>query len=105
MNLATLVSSLVLAASTATAGLLVAPSSPLHATPQDGDSGFQVGPLCLGACGNETGNQTSPDGNETAPPPPSEPSSPPADGNQTAPPDDADTATCGVDIDDSREVE
>src|SRR5436853_119685 len=107
MNLATLVSSLVLAASTATAGLLVAP--PFHAAPQDGDGPIPL-PFCLGplgSCdapsGNGTGNQTAPPhGNQTAPPPAphGNQTAPPPAGNGTAPP-----KTCGVDIDDSRDVE
>jgi hypothetical protein len=103
MNLATLVSSLVLAASTATAGLLVAPPS-FHAAPQDGPAAgpsVQVGPLCVGVCGNGTGNQTAPppSGNQTRPPP---------QGNQTAPPPPTGNATasqtCGVDIRDGQNV-
>lgn len=110
MNLATLVSSLVLAASTATAGLLVAPSLPdLPASPQGGDGPtFGIGGdgWCIGACGNET----APDGNETAdgdeaspPPPPQDDQSPPSDeeGMEDAAPDE----TCGVEIDDSRDIE
>lgn len=111
MNLATLVSSLVLAASTATAGLLVAPSSPLSlpAAPQDGSGpsgpAVQVGPLCVGVCGNDTtpaGNSTA-DGNRTAPPPTplQNQTAPPPSDNQTSPP----AKTCGVDIDDSRDIE
>jgi hypothetical protein len=104
MNLATLVSSIVLAASTATAGLLVAPPS-FHAA-QDG-SGLQVGPLCVGVCGNETGNQTYPGGNETLPTPFGNSSSPPPEDNETAPPSDdgaAEAESCGVDIQDSQEM-
>jgi hypothetical protein len=107
MNLATLVSSIVLAASTATAGLLTAP---LHPAAQDGSGpGLQVGPLCFGSCDagaadNSTGNETAPppSGNQTAPPPPPQ-------GNETAPPSDEGTGeptqTCGVDIDDGGDVE
>lgn len=114
MNLATLVSSLVLAASTATAGLLVAPLPAFPASPH----GNPVGPICLGTCGNSTGNQTAPppgnqtvlpplptlnltgNGNGTSPPPQDNGTAPPPSGNQTAPP-----ATCGVDIEDMRDVE
>jgi hypothetical protein len=103
MNLATLVSSLVLAASTATAGLLVAPPS-FQSAPQDDPSGpsVQVGPLCLGVCGNGT------DGNATAPPPADNQTTPPDD-NQTAPPPSGNATappskTCGVDIDDGQNV-
>lgn len=103
MNLATLVSSFVLAASTATAGLLVAPTS-LPAAPQHGDdeSGFQIGPFCIDCGdGNETsGNGTAPppSDNETAPPPHHNHTAPPPSHNETAPP----ARTCGVHIDDGQ---
>ncbi|HEX2066326.1 MAG TPA: hypothetical protein VHI93_05880 [Candidatus Thermoplasmatota archaeon] len=111
MNLALLVSSLVLAASTATAGLLAAPSLPLS-TPQDGEAGPTVGlgPDCLGVCDGE-GNKTSAclgfchggEANGTAPdnstaPPSDEPAEPQADGPVEA-------ETCGVAIDEHRSVQ
>lgn len=114
MNLATLVSSLVLAASTATAGLLVAPASPLlphaiapplpPASRQDGPTGpgVQVGPLCVGVCGNGTSDNrtTPPPGHNGTTPPPSNSTAPPPPANTTAPP-----RTCGVDIQDSQQVD
>ncbi|MCA1811201.1 MAG: hypothetical protein LC623_04210 [Halobacteriales archaeon] len=104
MNLATLVSSLVLAASTATAGLLVAPTSlPSLASPQGGDgSSIDLGPVCIGACpeGNATdGNETAPPAdNETAPPPPPQPDAEPEE--EAAP-----AQTCSVDLEAQEEVE
>jgi len=130
MNLVTLVSSLVLAASTATAGLLVVPSThDLPTQPQDGPGAHLEGlGLCVGVCsgsaqddgsngqdpasGSDDGSGTSdnstgsPD-NSTTPPadnqtvPPSDNETAPPAGNQTAPP----PKTCGIDLYDSMDVE
>ncbi|HUR62500.1 MAG TPA: hypothetical protein VM286_09085 [Candidatus Thermoplasmatota archaeon] len=115
MNLLTLVSSLVLVASTATAGILAAP--PLLGTTAADENhgpGIAIGGWCIGSCGNQTGGQdNSTHGNQTSPLPPPlgghqgpsgnhtrNQTSPPPATNQTAPP-----PTCGVEIHDSRDIE
>lgn len=118
MNLATLVSSLVLAASTATAGLLVAPPLPFGHTAADTPSGPAVSGdgWCVGFCGDEASQGNSTHGNQTTPPPPppgghgsgsgnqthGNQTSPPAHGNATASPA---PATCGVQMHDSQDIE